>query len=159
MHFLYPWLSVCILRRRTKFFESVLSGEFKWTDEGHREVFRFRLFFKIKPLFAKNLFTLYKSFSCRVNRSMLMTACDLGAVTRPWKISKQVWVLSIFKIFVNFFFFLLDSPLSCWNFITSDPQASVYGSSPIPILEPEGMEPFKRWPPDSGMLCHCLCTL
>eukprot|EP00066_Takifugu_rubripes_P003565 XP_003966237.1 PREDICTED: dual 3',5'-cyclic-AMP and -GMP phosphodiesterase 11A-like [Takifugu rubripes] len=48
--------------RRTKFFESVLSGEFKWTDEGHREVFR----------------------------SMLMTACDLGAVTRPWKISKQV---------------------------------------------------------------------
>lgn len=30
--------------------------------------------------------------SCAVNRSMLMTACDLGAVTRPWKISKQVWV-------------------------------------------------------------------
>lgn len=26
-----------------------------------------------------------------INRSMLMTACDLGAVTRPWKISKQVW--------------------------------------------------------------------
>lgn len=23
-------------------------------------------------------------------RSMLMTACDLGAVTRPWEISKQV---------------------------------------------------------------------
>ncbi|CAG6015597.1 unnamed protein product [Menidia menidia] len=48
--------------RRTKFFENVLSGEFSWTDEGQREVFR----------------------------SMLMTACDLGAVTRPWKISKQV---------------------------------------------------------------------
>uniref|UniRef100_A0AAX7UZL1 Phosphodiesterase n=1 Tax=Astatotilapia calliptera TaxID=8154 RepID=A0AAX7UZL1_ASTCA len=48
--------------RRTKFFEYVLSGEFSWTDEGHREVLR----------------------------SMLMTACDLGAVTRPWKISKQV---------------------------------------------------------------------
>ncbi|CAK6960540.1 dual 3'%2C5'-cyclic-AMP and -GMP phosphodiesterase 11A [Scomber scombrus] len=48
--------------RRTKFFECVLSGEFSWTDEGHREVLR----------------------------SMLMTACDLGAVTRPWKISKQV---------------------------------------------------------------------
>uniref|UniRef100_A0A3Q3VN09 Phosphodiesterase n=1 Tax=Mola mola TaxID=94237 RepID=A0A3Q3VN09_MOLML len=47
--------------RRTKFFECVLSGEFKWTDEGHRE-----------------------------DLSMLMTACDLGAVTRPWKISKQV---------------------------------------------------------------------
>ncbi|CAJ1061731.1 dual 3'%2C5'-cyclic-AMP and -GMP phosphodiesterase 11A [Xyrichtys novacula] len=48
--------------RRTKFFECVLSGEFSWTDEGHREVLR----------------------------SMLMTACDLGAVTRPWEISKQV---------------------------------------------------------------------
>ncbi|XP_042280424.1 dual 3',5'-cyclic-AMP and -GMP phosphodiesterase 11A [Thunnus maccoyii] len=48
--------------RRAKFFECVLSGEFSWTDEGHREVLR----------------------------SMLMTACDLGAVTRPWKISKQV---------------------------------------------------------------------
>ncbi|XP_045902015.1 dual 3',5'-cyclic-AMP and -GMP phosphodiesterase 11A isoform X2 [Micropterus dolomieu] len=48
--------------RRTKFFECVLSGEFSWTEEGHREVLR----------------------------SMLMTACDLGAVTRPWKISKQV---------------------------------------------------------------------
>ncbi|XP_076593359.1 dual 3',5'-cyclic-AMP and -GMP phosphodiesterase 11A [Chaetodon auriga] len=48
--------------RRTKFFECVLSGKFSWTDEGHREVLR----------------------------SMLMTACDLGAVTRPWKISKQV---------------------------------------------------------------------
>ncbi|XP_060906785.1 dual 3',5'-cyclic-AMP and -GMP phosphodiesterase 11A [Labrus mixtus] len=48
--------------RRTKFFDCVLSGEFVWTDEGHREVLR----------------------------SMLMTACDLGAVTRPWKISKQV---------------------------------------------------------------------
>uniref|UniRef100_A0A3Q1GUB7 Phosphodiesterase n=1 Tax=Acanthochromis polyacanthus TaxID=80966 RepID=A0A3Q1GUB7_9TELE len=48
--------------RRTKFFECVLSGDFSWTDEGHREVLR----------------------------SMLMTACDLGAVTRPWKISKQV---------------------------------------------------------------------
>uniref|UniRef100_UPI003AAA972D dual 3',5'-cyclic-AMP and -GMP phosphodiesterase 11A-like n=1 Tax=Centroberyx gerrardi TaxID=166262 RepID=UPI003AAA972D len=49
-------------QRRTTFFECVLSGEFSWTDEGHREVLR----------------------------SMLMTACDLGAVTRPWKISKQV---------------------------------------------------------------------
>ncbi|CAB1446386.1 unnamed protein product [Pleuronectes platessa] len=47
--------------RRNKFFECVLSGDYSWTDEEHREVLR----------------------------SMLMTACDLGAVTRPWKISKQ----------------------------------------------------------------------
>ncbi|KAM4600950.1 dual 3',5'-cyclic-AMP and -GMP phosphodiesterase 11A [Polymixia lowei] len=49
-------------QRRTKFFDCVLSGEFSWTEEGHREVLR----------------------------SMLMTASDLGAITRPWKISKQV---------------------------------------------------------------------
>ncbi|XP_057691453.1 dual 3',5'-cyclic-AMP and -GMP phosphodiesterase 11A isoform X2 [Corythoichthys intestinalis] len=48
--------------RRSKFFESVLAEEFSWTEEKHREVLR----------------------------SMLMTACDLGAVTRPWEISKQV---------------------------------------------------------------------
>ncbi|XP_061918995.1 LOW QUALITY PROTEIN: dual 3',5'-cyclic-AMP and -GMP phosphodiesterase 11A [Entelurus aequoreus] len=48
--------------RRSKFFECVLAGRFSWTDEKHREVLR----------------------------SMLMTACDLGAVTRPWEISKQV---------------------------------------------------------------------
>ncbi|KAM9403723.1 dual 3',5'-cyclic-AMP and -GMP phosphodiesterase 11A [Salvelinus alpinus] len=49
-------------QRRSKFFDRVLSGEFSWTDEAHRELLR----------------------------SMLMTACDLGAVTRPWEISKQV---------------------------------------------------------------------
>ncbi|XP_065117420.1 dual 3',5'-cyclic-AMP and -GMP phosphodiesterase 11A [Paramisgurnus dabryanus] len=49
-------------KRRTKFFERVLSGQFSWSNEEHREIFR----------------------------SMLMTACDLGAVTRPWEISKQV---------------------------------------------------------------------
>jgi len=29
-------------------------------------------------------------FIFKHTRSMLMTACDLGAVTRPWEISKQV---------------------------------------------------------------------
>ncbi|XP_029101730.1 dual 3',5'-cyclic-AMP and -GMP phosphodiesterase 11A isoform X2 [Scleropages formosus] len=49
-------------QKRSKFFECVLSGEFSWSNEEHREMFR----------------------------SMIMTACDLGAVTRPWEISKQV---------------------------------------------------------------------
>ncbi|KAK2903309.1 hypothetical protein Q8A67_008022 [Cirrhinus molitorella] len=49
-------------KRRTNFFECVLSGQFSWSNEEHRDMFR----------------------------SMLMTACDLGAVTRPWEISKQV---------------------------------------------------------------------
>ncbi|XP_026084830.1 dual 3',5'-cyclic-AMP and -GMP phosphodiesterase 11A [Carassius auratus] len=49
-------------KRRTQFFECVLSEQFSWSNEEHRDMFR----------------------------SMLMTACDLGAVTRPWEISKQV---------------------------------------------------------------------
>ncbi|XP_006636273.1 dual 3',5'-cyclic-AMP and -GMP phosphodiesterase 11A isoform X1 [Lepisosteus oculatus] len=49
-------------QKRSKFFEYVLSGDFNWTNEEHREFLR----------------------------SLLMTACDLGAVTRPWEISKQV---------------------------------------------------------------------
>ncbi|KAI4887875.1 hypothetical protein NFI96_015084 [Prochilodus magdalenae] len=49
-------------QKRTKFFECVLSGKFSWSNQEHRDVLR----------------------------SMLMTACDLGAVTRPWKISKEV---------------------------------------------------------------------
>uniref|UniRef100_UPI00398ED1DF dual 3',5'-cyclic-AMP and -GMP phosphodiesterase 11A n=1 Tax=Pristiophorus japonicus TaxID=55135 RepID=UPI00398ED1DF len=48
--------------QRTKFFEYVMSGELNWHLEKGREMLR----------------------------SMLMTACDLGAVTKPWEISKQV---------------------------------------------------------------------
>ncbi|GCC25160.1 hypothetical protein chiPu_0003565 [Chiloscyllium punctatum] len=48
--------------QRTKFFEYVMSGELNWCLEEHREMLR----------------------------SMLMTACDLGAVTKPWQISRQV---------------------------------------------------------------------
>ncbi|KAL4840509.1 hypothetical protein H8958_001521 [Nasalis larvatus] len=48
--------------RRTEFFELVSKGEYDWNIKNHRDVFR----------------------------SMLMTACDLGAVTKPWEISRQV---------------------------------------------------------------------
>ncbi|KAM6967490.1 dual 3',5'-cyclic-AMP and -GMP phosphodiesterase 11A [Aplochiton taeniatus] len=49
-------------QRRNEFFTCVHSEEFSWTNDGQRELLR----------------------------SMLMTASDLGAVTRPWEISKQV---------------------------------------------------------------------
>ncbi|KAI3360964.1 hypothetical protein L3Q82_013168 [Scortum barcoo] len=81
--------------RRTKFFECVLSGDFSWTDEGHREVLRFLILCQIKLFFAKITLTLKNKYKLPavtfdvINRSMLMTGCDLGAVTRPWKISKQ----------------------------------------------------------------------
>uniref|UniRef100_A0A8C8YY08 Phosphodiesterase n=1 Tax=Prolemur simus TaxID=1328070 RepID=A0A8C8YY08_PROSS len=48
--------------RRTEFFELVSKGECDWNIKNHRDIFR----------------------------SMLMTACDLGAVTKPWEISRQV---------------------------------------------------------------------
>ncbi|XP_078284389.1 dual 3',5'-cyclic-AMP and -GMP phosphodiesterase 11A [Rhinoraja longicauda] len=47
---------------RSKFFEYVMSGEHNWCHEEHRQMLR----------------------------SMLMTACDLGGVTKPWEIAKQV---------------------------------------------------------------------
>ncbi|XP_074159120.1 dual 3',5'-cyclic-AMP and -GMP phosphodiesterase 11A [Sminthopsis crassicaudata] len=48
--------------RRTEFFELVSKGDYNWNVKTQRDIFR----------------------------SMLMTACDLGAVTKPWEISRQV---------------------------------------------------------------------
>ncbi|XP_060113004.1 dual 3',5'-cyclic-AMP and -GMP phosphodiesterase 11A [Heteronotia binoei] len=48
--------------KRTEFFELVSKGDYNWSVNGQREIFR----------------------------SMLMTACDLGAATKPWEISRQV---------------------------------------------------------------------
>ncbi|XP_077175732.1 dual 3',5'-cyclic-AMP and -GMP phosphodiesterase 11A isoform X2 [Paroedura picta] len=48
--------------KRTEFFELVSKGDYNWSVHGQREIFR----------------------------SMLMTACDLGAATKPWEISRQV---------------------------------------------------------------------
>ncbi|KAM3850997.1 dual 3',5'-cyclic-AMP and -GMP phosphodiesterase 11A [Vipera latastei] len=48
--------------KRTEFFELVSKGDYNWSVKYQREVFR----------------------------SMLMTACDLGAATKPWEISRQV---------------------------------------------------------------------
>ncbi|XP_044160328.1 dual 3',5'-cyclic-AMP and -GMP phosphodiesterase 11A [Bufo gargarizans] len=48
--------------RRNEFFELVSKGEYNWNVKNHRIIFR----------------------------SMLMTACDLGAATKPWETSRQV---------------------------------------------------------------------
>ncbi|KAA0716123.1 Dual 3',5'-cyclic-AMP and -GMP phosphodiesterase 11A [Triplophysa tibetana] len=53
---------VLIHRNRNSFFELVHKGEYNWNVKEHRDM-------------------------CR---SMLMTACDLGAVTKPWEISCKV---------------------------------------------------------------------
>ncbi|XP_072836720.2 dual 3',5'-cyclic-AMP and -GMP phosphodiesterase 11A isoform X2 [Pogona vitticeps] len=48
--------------RRNEFFELVNKGDYNWNISCQRDIFR----------------------------SMLMTACDLGAATKPWEISRQV---------------------------------------------------------------------
>nr|XP_060635624.1 dual 3',5'-cyclic-AMP and -GMP phosphodiesterase 11A isoform X2 [Anolis sagrei ordinatus] len=48
--------------KRAEFFELVNKGDYNWNIKSQREIFR----------------------------SMLMTACDLGAATKPWEISRQV---------------------------------------------------------------------
>ncbi|KAM6348688.1 dual 3',5'-cyclic-AMP and -GMP phosphodiesterase 11A [Alca torda] len=57
--------------RRTEFFELVSKGGYDWNIKNHREIFR----------------------------SMLMTACDLGAVTKPWEISRQATELVTSEFF------------------------------------------------------------
>ncbi|XP_026503380.1 dual 3',5'-cyclic-AMP and -GMP phosphodiesterase 11A isoform X1 [Terrapene carolina triunguis] len=57
--------------RRTEFFELVSKGNYNWNVKSHREIFR----------------------------SMLMTACDLGAVTKPWEISRQATELVTSEFF------------------------------------------------------------
>ncbi|XP_065417980.1 dual 3',5'-cyclic-AMP and -GMP phosphodiesterase 11A isoform X2 [Chrysemys picta bellii] len=57
--------------RRTEFFDLVSKGNYNWNVKSHREIFR----------------------------SMLMTACDLGAVTKPWEISRQATELVTSEFF------------------------------------------------------------
>ncbi|XP_063174201.1 dual 3',5'-cyclic-AMP and -GMP phosphodiesterase 11A [Candoia aspera] len=57
--------------KRTEFFELVNKGDYNWNVTYQREVFR----------------------------SMLMTACDLGAATKPWEISRQATELVTSEFF------------------------------------------------------------
>lgn len=52
-------------RKRGKFLELVRTGMYDWTREEDRELFR----------------------------AMLMTVCDLAAITKPWEIEKRVCVI------------------------------------------------------------------
>uniref|UniRef100_A0AAY4DCZ5 Phosphodiesterase n=1 Tax=Denticeps clupeoides TaxID=299321 RepID=A0AAY4DCZ5_9TELE len=50
------------MKKRDKFFELSKNSGFVWEDDGHRELLR----------------------------SMLMTACDISAITKPWPVQKKV---------------------------------------------------------------------
>lgn len=58
-----------IYRKRGTFLELVRTGMYDWTREEDRELFR----------------------------AMLMTVCDLAAITKPWEIEKRVCAL----LFIN----------------------------------------------------------
>ncbi|TKS67178.1 Dual 3',5'-cyclic-AMP and -GMP phosphodiesterase 11A [Collichthys lucidus] len=58
----YSDLMQLLKQNRNMFFELVSNGEYNWNVKAHRDM-------------------------CR---SMMMTACDLGAVTKPWEISRKV---------------------------------------------------------------------
>ncbi|XP_034021239.1 cGMP-specific 3',5'-cyclic phosphodiesterase-like [Thalassophryne amazonica] len=50
------------MKRRGEFFQLTKSGQFAWEDERHRDLLR----------------------------SMLMTACDISAISKPWPVQKRV---------------------------------------------------------------------
>ncbi|XP_068164060.1 cGMP-specific 3',5'-cyclic phosphodiesterase isoform X2 [Antennarius striatus] len=50
------------MKRRGEFFELTKNSQFVWEDEDHRELLR----------------------------SMLMTACDISAITKPWPVQKRI---------------------------------------------------------------------
>lgn len=56
---------VIIFRKRGTFLDLVQTGMYDWTREEDRELFR----------------------------AMLMTICDLAAITKPWEIEKRVCVM------------------------------------------------------------------
>lgn len=59
--------------KRSKFFELVETSTYSWEDEGHREVLR----------------------------SMLMTASDLAASTKPWSVQRRVAELVTAEFFAQ----------------------------------------------------------
>ncbi|CAF95364.1 unnamed protein product, partial [Tetraodon nigroviridis] len=50
------------MKRRGEFFELTKNSQFRWEDEGHRDLLR----------------------------SMLMTACDISAITKPWPVQQRI---------------------------------------------------------------------
>ena len=55
-------VSCCVYRKRGNFFSLVESGSWDWGQEGSRGQLR----------------------------SMMMTACDVAAITKPWEVQKKV---------------------------------------------------------------------
>ncbi|MBN3278254.1 PDE11 phosphodiesterase, partial [Polyodon spathula] len=71
--------------KRSEFFELVDKGEYNWNFKNHREMLRYTYGHIYQILFpVQSLLQFFFFFW-----SMLMTACDLGAVTKPWEISRK----------------------------------------------------------------------
>lgn len=82
--------TVFIHRNRNSFFELVNKGEYNWNVKEHRDMCR-SVTCEHGCTSTPNTFTfLIGNRFWTSLRSMLMTACDLGAVTKPWEISRKV---------------------------------------------------------------------
>ena len=70
------------LKRRTNTFQLIKSDKVDWSQVEHKSQMQGKKtsgFFVLLPIFCKSS-----------PLGLLMTACDLGAITKPWEIQKKV---------------------------------------------------------------------
>lgn len=84
----------CVHRKRTEFFELAKNSQFVWEDEEHRDLLRSVDCWSAHTVFIMFACThVFHTVCCDVIlmcRSMLMTACDISAITKPWPVQKRV---------------------------------------------------------------------
>ena len=61
----YSQFLLYFVRVRNKFFSMVDAGQTKWEDTESRDILR----------------------------SIMMTTCDIAAITKPWEVQKKVWYI------------------------------------------------------------------
>lgn len=92
------WLS-CLGRKRTMFQKIVdlshtYENEKKWVDFMSLETTRKEIVMWVKPECRHSSFFVLLLFSDPLNvldfRAMMMTACDLSAITKPWEVQSKV---------------------------------------------------------------------
>lgn len=71
------------LKRRTNTFQLIKSDKVDWSLEEHKSQMQGR-----KPQKVLTFFGIFVQFF--LPPGLLMTACDLGAITKPWEIQKKV---------------------------------------------------------------------
>ena len=83
------WIYFSADRKRTEFFKKAEAGCEDWSTDENRELLRFVSFYPTiafqNCLYLSMCFGLFCHF-----RAMMMTACDLSAITKPWPVQRRV---------------------------------------------------------------------